>query len=331
MVSWFACVKTWKQELFCEREYKRIAEALGIPLFPEVVEREALFYDTLEAFLSSFREDVVFVGGSMINRVYVREGPRFSFDLDAFWARGSASKRSIAAKLVEVNEELESEGRIAERSVGDGVLRLGEIVVDVEKDVFPGVLSLKRVMPSILAGTPLPVYAKKRLFLDPERPEVAKDILLLKEELGFVPKVEEIRIEVGYSGYGYEGKKTLKELPSLLEPHEKPLKRARGFCASRSECIWRKMKELEVFDEFKIHDQVRALCDLRMLLKARKREMDYAFSKVDIRGVLKTIEKLRRAGGEIYEESWHFYFASRQIPWSRLVRLVEEKIRTHVR
>ncbi len=307
----FSFIRTWDPNLFNEEFYIRAAEKLGWDGFPELVEREMIFYDTIYAFF--MLRDAVFVGGSMVNRVYVTDAQRFSFDIDSVWS-AKTTKRELLKEVLYLNSRFVEMGMYYD--LLSGLLRLGEVQVDVAKDVFPDMLSLKRIMPARLVGTPLPLYVKTRLGLDPGRPDLSAALLGLKERLGYMPKVEEIRIEVGLTGF--EGKRVEVDVSSLIEGCVKPRLRPAVRCSSLEASMSRKLKEMEVYDELKLPDLIRDLCDLRALSKLKA-----PLSEVNVKSVLRTIERVRAEGKEIYEGSWHFQLVRERYTLDELCSEVE--------
>ena len=331
MVGWFDVVKCWDSSLFNPNKLKEIADSLGWGLDYDLVEREALYYDTMFFFLTYFPIDLVFVGGSMINRVYLTEDLRFSFDLDTVALRGFPGKSPLLKYLLELNSILEEKGTISSVVIGDLEVRLGEVVVDVEKDFFPDVLSLKRVMSAMTFGTPLSEYVETRYRVETGKEPYASEFVRLKEDLGFIPRVEEIRIEIGILREGFKGEFIETDVRSLLEPYVKPKLRLKTKVASLETSIVAKLKSLSrEFAQELVFDLVRDLCDLRMLeLRYDEEKLRRLIEENNIHldTVLKNVNLIKKLGREVYDSSWHLSLVREVIEWDKLCNLVAKIVK----
>jgi len=92
---WFSVVKSWREDCFNLEFYRKLAERIGWGFSYELVEREMLYYDTLYLFITYFPVEVVYGGGSLVNRVYLTSAPRFSFDVDTTALNPVESKLSL--------------------------------------------------------------------------------------------------------------------------------------------------------------------------------------------------------------------------------------------
>ena len=331
MVAWFSIMKAWDKGFFNVEFYKRLAKRVGWSFSYELVEREMLYYDTLYMFIKYFPVEVVYGGGSLVNRVYLTHAPRFSFDVDTTALEPVESKLNLLKSLLELNMWLEDNDFTLKLSFQSKELNIGEFMVDVEKDVFPDMISIKRIVPASCLGTPLSTYLKARLGVDITDREVSRKIIRLKSELGFMPRIEEIRIEVGFSRNGFQGLYSDMEVRSLLEPEHKPLKRLKCKISTLEYSIFTKIASLSrPYSDMLLPNMVRHLCDLRMLkLKYRKSVLRKLIeeSELDIDEAIRNVVRVEKAGREIYEKSWHFTLLRKEYSWDKLCQAVLEKIR----
>lgn len=329
MNSWFDVVACWTPSLFTKEAIAELAKRLGWGLGYDVVEREMLYYDTMYAFLTHIPEEVVAGGGSVVNRVYVSKGPRFSFDLDTTALKPFSAKAQLIAPLLELNQVLEEKGMVKVVELGGFELRLGEVVVDVEKDWFPDVLSLKRVMPSLTFGTPLPTYLRSRYGLDPGKPPLSQAIVELRDRLGYLPSVEEVRIQVGISSKGFGGSWKLERISSLLEPIAKPEKSVEAPVSSIEYSIATKLSSLSrPYAPELLPDMVRDLCDLRMLSQGfEEEELKKFVNKPMVEKALENVDRVEVDGREMFNRSWHFALVRRIVEWSALCAQVRRSLK----
>ncbi len=330
MVEWFEPIKCWEKKLFKKESLKNIAERLGWALGYDIVEREMLYYDTMYCFLTYFPEELVFIGGSMINRVYISRGIRFSFDLDTATVKPTSGKSVMLGKLLALNEILDEKKFSIPLKIGDMELRLGEVMIDTKKDIFPDVLSLKRIVPAMTFGTPISQYIRSRYGVDPGKEPYASYISELRNLIGFMPMLEEVRIEIGISKEGFQDA-VETEVRSIIEPYAEPKLRLRTKVSSLESSISVKLKNLSrSFSEELLMDFVRDLCDLRMLFLKYDREKLKSLlrnEKVDVHAVLKNLSDIRSRGKQIYENSWHLSLVRESIGWEKLCDAVERRIK----
>ncbi len=329
MVAWFSVVKTWGGECFNREFYRRVAERIGWGFSYELVEREMLYYDTLYLFIKYFPTEVVYGGGSLVNRVYLTP-PRFSFDVDTTALNPVESKLSLLKSLLGLNIWLEDKGLSLKLTFGDRELRIGEFIVDVERDVFPDMLSVKRIVPASCIGAPLPTYLKARLGVNIANSETARSIIRLKSELGFMPRIEEVRMEIGFSGEGFKGIYEISEVRSLLEPEHKPMRRLRCKVSTLEYSIYAKLASLSrPHSDLLLPSMVRDICDLRMLkLRYKRNILKHLIEErnVDIDEAIRNIRRTLEGGRELYERSWHFTLLRREYSWNKLCQMVLDRV-----
>ncbi|MEM3012031.1 MAG: nucleotidyl transferase AbiEii/AbiGii toxin family protein [Candidatus Hadarchaeales archaeon] len=223
----FLGVRCWRKRDLTRERMREVGARLGLP--PSLVEREVIFYDTLQAVCSLSPVPLVLKGGTLISRLY-SECPRFSWDIDL-----SASLRSKEEyDLEELNRRMKEGGRISYLEVGEKV-EFGRFERDQEKDVFFDLLSLKRDMVTFSLGAPLPLYLRKG------GRERERGLRKLLEALGFLPFVDSVRLTVSLEEPLSSGKKGVR---SLLQPSLTPLKKARASVSPPERCLLEKLSRL---------------------------------------------------------------------------------------
>jgi hypothetical protein len=166
------------------------------PLFG-AVERDILAFDSFAALAELSGDQLAFGGGTLLNWVYARETPRFSFDIDSQLRKSGFSKAKILSSVVEpLNHKLRKLGKLKTIEYGKTKYEIGAIVFDAEKDHFEDVLSLKRPVFALHSGSPANVYMRKEVSkLERDSGEEGRR---LKEYFGGkLPKIEDVRVEIG--------------------------------------------------------------------------------------------------------------------------------------
>jgi len=202
----FLGVECWRTKNLTLGRIREVARSLDLP--SNLVEREIIFYDTLEAIGSYSPVEVVLKGGTLISRLY-SEYPRFSWDIDLCADLKSKDEYDIE----ELNNRM-GEKRLARLGVGGRELELGKFERDLEKDVFADFLSLKRDMLTWSLGAPLPTYLRKLGWTHHEISQIRK--------IETIPFVESVRCTV--SLLGVSGKR--RKIPSIIEKKLPPVRRA---------------------------------------------------------------------------------------------------------
>jgi len=182
-----------------------------------------LLYDTLYVISAYSPRKLVFKGGTMISRVYLKDQFRFSWDLD-FQSRELNSLSDVLDLLQEINRKLREEGATVDLEIGPHKTTLGVFELDEEKYIpgrVPGLIPVRRIMPALLMGSELQVYLRKSGF-DPQDPDVTSSLIEMRRSLGQILRVEEVRagIEIGEQAPTHE---RLASVRSLMEPEKKPL------------------------------------------------------------------------------------------------------------
>ncbi|MEM2755376.1 MAG: hypothetical protein QW563_06385, partial [Candidatus Methanomethylicia archaeon] len=301
-MDWFKPISCWNHNVFNVKELKRIAEGLEWKLGLEIVEREILFYDTMYTLFSYFPRILIAGGGSIINRVFIKDSVRFSFDIDATALEPLEGKAQLLMDILDLNVEIENLMNILQISGRE--IRIGEFTLDTEKNFFPNIISLKRIVPSVTFGTHLPTYLKSRYNIDTSSSSFSKWFMDLKDEVGFMPCIEEIRIEIGFSRKGFEGEYYEVDVDSLISRIEAPRLRLRCKVSTIEYSIVSKLLSLSrKYSNIILQDMVRDLCDLQMfkqpINKDRLRKL-IEKNNVNLGEVKENIEILLRNGEEIF-------------------------------
>ena len=171
-----------------------ITDAAGPLLSP--VERDILTFDTFAALAELSGNQLSFGGGTLLNWLYARKTPRFSFDIDSQFRKSGVSKELVWSQVVEpINRQLRKLGKVKTVPYEKKNYEIGSIVFDADKDHFQDVLSLKRPVFAIWSGSPANVYMGKVAKLERDS---GKEGQRLKAFFGGkLPKIEDVRIEIG--------------------------------------------------------------------------------------------------------------------------------------
>lgn len=292
-------------KLMSLENYKKIAHkkgwktSLAGPLIMQV-ERDLLTFDTFSILATMAKDELSFGGGTLLNWVYLRDFPRFSFDIDTQLQYPASSKEEIMEKLVEhINNNLRKSETICPIEISDGRYEVGAIYFDKEKDHFPDLLSLMRTVHAYTAGAQANVYLKKVI-----QNLTDKGMLKIKSMYGGkFCNIEEVRIEIGFSD------KSIARFPTkeiLVEPLVNPEAQISPVKANVTEIefivaskIHRLGKRYSKTDlEHAIQDFVKALCDLRNWKNADLQQVKHYLDQIctsegsDSKDVIKNSDKL---------------------------------------
>jgi predicted nucleotidyltransferase component of viral defense system len=244
----FLGVECWRTKDLTLERIREVAKSLDLP--SSLVEREIIFYDTLEAIGSYSPVEVVLKGGTLISRLYSGY-PRFSWDINLC----ADLKSKEEYDLEELNNRM-GEKRLARLRVGRRELELGKFERDLEKDVFADLLSLKRDMLTWSLGAPLPTYLRKLGWTHHEISQIRK--------IGTIPFVESVRCTVSLSGV-VSGKR--RKIPSIIEKKLPPVRRAEVRVYPPELCIIEKLGRFSRnVDEIGLRDLLCDFYDLGQLL-----------------------------------------------------------------
>lgn len=208
----FLGVKCWRRKDLTSDKIREAGASIGLPA--SLVEREIIFYDTLEAICSCSPTPVALKGGTLISRLY-SECPRFSWDIDL----SAAIRVKEDYRLQALNRRMGRDRRIKSIEIGGKLIYFGKFERDREKDVFVDLLSLKRDMVTPSLGTPLPTYLRKEgLKVEKLRGEISK----LKGVTGFLPFVDSVRATVSLAEPPIKARRV--GIRSVIEDVLKPAK-----------------------------------------------------------------------------------------------------------
>ena len=188
-------------KIFAVERLKEVARKKGWitptagPLF-DSVERDILTFDSFAMLAELTDDQLAFGGGTLLNWVYARDMPRFSFDIDSQLRKPNVSKAEILDRVIKpVNEKLRKLGKLKTVEYAGIKYEVGAIIFDAEKDHFEDVLSLKRPVLALHSGAPANVYMRKVAKLEEDSGEEGRR---LKEYFGGkLPQIEDVRIEIG--------------------------------------------------------------------------------------------------------------------------------------
>ena len=299
----FSGVECWRVKDLTPERISKVGKALGLP--PSLVEREIIFYDTLEAICSCSPVPVVLKGGTLISRLY-SEFPRFSWDIDLC----VNLKNKEEYDLEELNERM-GDGRRARLKLGRRELELGKFERDPEKDVFADLLSLKRDMLTWSLGTPLPTYLRKIGWRQEE--------IVGVRELERLPFVESVRCTLSL----VEAKGGRKKIPSILERELRPVRKVEARVYPPELCAVEKLSRFsKAVEEIGLRDLLCDFYDLGQLLRLvlRWEELLDGYRRSYSRRGVPGPELLKRRVREnlsLVERNLDFFGKRREFAWCK--------------
>lgn len=117
-------------------EIKRVATDMGWitpfagPLISSV-ERDLVTFDSFAVVAELSEGKLQFGGGTLLNWVYARTSPRFSFDVDSQILDGGYSKKRILTEVIaRLNSKLRTIGKIVRIPYEDIIVEVGTIEYD---------------------------------------------------------------------------------------------------------------------------------------------------------------------------------------------------------
>lgn len=252
----FLGVKCWRGRNLAPDKLRGAGASIGLPA--SLVEREIIFYDTLEAICSSSTVQVVLKGGTLISRVY-SEYPRFSWDIDLAAAIRSKDDYDLQA----LNQRMEKDGRVGSIEIGGKPIEFGKFERDPEKDVFADMLSLKRDMITFSFGAPLPTYLRK-IGLEVEK--LKGELSKLKGTLGFLPFVDSVRMTISLAEMPIETKR--EKVKSIIQGVLRPTRVVRTPVFPPELCLVEKFSRVwRGVDEIGLRDLLCDFYDIGQLLR----------------------------------------------------------------
>lgn len=281
----YSAVKTWKTGDLTLDRLRDLSARLGLPL--TIIEREIVFYDTLQMIAKCSPVGLVLKGGSLVSRLYSKH-PRFSWDIDF----STSLREKDDFPLSRLDRRISSDGgRWSIRLDGTRV-DLGKLERDAEKDVFRDILSFRRSMATYTLGASLPVYLRT---LGVGLRSLTGGLLRLKDRLGKLPMVDYVRGTVYVKETREVLASPLRSVPSLIGQVLKPLRQARIRCMRPEYCLVDKVSRLASVEGVSLRDQ---MCDL------------YDMGQILAHGV----------DGRLVRERYRQLYAERRIGYSETVR-----------
>ncbi len=323
--------------------YEATAQKLGwkpTQAYKSIVEREILVFDTFYLVNRVIGNSLTFGGGTLLTWVYLRDAPRFSFDIDSTFVDGPTSKDWLLGNLIyKLNGSLRSQGYAQDYQFGERSIELGSVQLDVEKDHFPNLLSLKRSVPSQETGAEITQFLRRsNLSLTPNEARA------LRRRWEGLPHIEEIRIEIAFQTKEEESppfphirKKVAPLVGDVLEVQTTVAKVTKGETIAA-------LKILDLAKDYSekelpnlIVDFIKDVCDLRILQKLESklvvdelRRLSDIHANSLLRAAVKQIERLAASSDAI---NWYTNrgtqtsFLRRQLTFNQLTAQVNQSIK----
>jgi hypothetical protein len=256
-VFWEA--RVWRPASLTLGNLRRVAAGLRLPI--DVVQREIIFYDSLNAIVECAPTKVVLKGGSLISRVYSRI-PRFSWDIDL----ATPAPRRKSFNLETLCSRLRSKKRYSRTRLNGSELILGLYERDKEKDVFVDLYSLRRPMTTYSVGAPLPVFLRSRNL---RAPDLDAALLRLRRRLDGLPAVDYVRATVSLGEEMRGGTREMR-VPSILSRLLRPVRTVTCEGECEEFCLIDKLARMsQPLTRFNLRDQLCDLYDAGQLLRLK--------------------------------------------------------------
>ncbi|HUX98877.1 MAG TPA: hypothetical protein VMV49_04940 [Candidatus Deferrimicrobium sp.] len=232
---------------------------------PDIVERTIGLYDSIYQLMKAEVKQT-FYGGSMINQVYINpDEARLSIDIDSVIREEIQNKRDLLDVLVNLRETMLSDKSLIPITIKDLEIGIGEILSDTKRQALhPQVLFLKRILPTFFVGTPLPDYLS-RIGLSSKDPSVARYLINLKKEFGFLPRIYELRIEIRFSKEGISYPFHKQQIFPYFKQVLTPIKYLECDIEQVASVAQGKLEFLELVNEEETINITNTICDLRIL------------------------------------------------------------------
>lgn len=205
--------RIWRRGNLTLDNLRRVASRLRLPI--DIVQREIIFYDSLNAIVECAPTKVVLKGGSLISRVYSRI-PRFSWDIDL----ATPAPRKKSFNLETLSSRLRRKKRFSRTRLNGSELILGLYERDKEKDVFVDLYSLRRPMTTYSVGAPLPAFLRSRNL---RAPDLDGALLRLRGRLDGLPAVDYVRATVSLGEEMRGGTREIR-VPTILSRLLRPVR-----------------------------------------------------------------------------------------------------------
>jgi hypothetical protein len=250
-------VRTWRPASLTLGNLRRVAARLRLPI--DVIQREIIFYDSLNAIVEYAPTKVVLKGGSLISRPYSRI-PRFSWDIDL----ATPVARKEAFNLETLSSRLRRKKRFTRTRLNGSELILGLYERDKEKDVFVDLYSLRRPMTTYSVGAPLPIFLRSRNF---KKNDLNVALQRLRRRLDGLPAVDYVRATVSL-GEEMRGGTREMHVPSILSPVLRPMRTVTCNGECEEFCLIDKLARMsQPLTHFNLRDQMCDLYDAGQLLR----------------------------------------------------------------
>ncbi|MHA1323678.1 MAG: hypothetical protein ACTSRL_12865 [Candidatus Helarchaeota archaeon] len=299
---------------------KLLKLAAEIDFRPDILERTIALYDTIYQIMKADVKQT-FIGGAMINQVYIDPmEARLSIDIDTVVREEISNKRDLLEVLVDLREKMLSDGSLLTVSIKDAELGIGEIISDTKRQALhPQVLFLKRIVPTLLIGTPLPAYLTK-IGLSSKDSQVSRFLIQLKKEFGFLPRLYELRLEIKFSEegihYSFKKGRIFPYFRQFLNPAkivecdiEEVQSAARG-----------KLEFLELVDETETINITNTICDLR-IIQLFNLDIDISPS------IQKKLKRTKNQCENEFSKYWFYKLISRKYSFNELLALLLQQPR----
>ncbi len=322
-------VRSWRKGILKLEEINSLSKRLELPR--SIVEREIIFYDTLTQILKCSPVPLCLKGGTLVSRLY-SEIPRFSWDIDL--TSNLTSKENY--NLGKLNSCLTRLKGTYELVIGELKVKLGFFEIDVEKNVFVDLLSLRRPMATYSVGVSLSKYISRKVS---NMNKLTGLFLNMKKNLGALPTIDFVRATVSINEKEPIEQFKFKEIPSILEKAEKPFLKAKGYVFPPEYCAAEKVSRLGKPIEISLRDHLCDLYDLGQLLNlklSRKlfmKRINYLYRARYISSPRKLFEDAEKnisvliKYGKLFETRREFIWPSKKYKWKEYVKETQKKLR----
>ena len=249
--------RVWRPASLTLVNLRRAAAGLRLPI--DVVQREIIFYDSLNAIVECAPTKVVLKGGSLISRVYSRI-PRFSWEIDL----ATPERRKKSFNLETLSSRLRRKKRFSRTRLNGSELILGLYERDKEQDVFVDLYSLRRPMTTYSVGAPLPVFLRSRNL---RAPDLDGALLRLRRRLDGLPAVDYVRATVSLGEEMRGGTREMR-VPTILSGLLRPVRTVTCNGECEEFCLIDKLARMsQPLTRFNLRDQMCDLYDAGQLLR----------------------------------------------------------------
>jgi len=286
-----------------------------INIRPDIIERLIALYDTSYQIMKADIQQI-YIGGSMINQVYIDPSEaRLSIHIHTAIREGIKSKNELIDVFINLRERMIKDKSIISLNIGDLEVYIGEIISDTKRQsLHPKVLFLNRSIPSFFIGTPLPNYLNKLGFTT-NNTDVNKFLMRIKRELGYMPKIYNIRIEIRFDKDGINYPYIKRRVYPYFKDDLIPTKVFTCNIEEVSSAAKGKIEFLEIVDKYQTINIINTICDLRIL---------YLYDlKIKIsEDIINKIEKIKDRCQEDFEKYWFYKLISTKYSFYDIFRAI---------